>query len=180
MGIRRRIGATIGSRPDDPRVHPPDESERGFGLFGRAERRCGDELARAGQTLVGIVSIIGMVGDAGHGERMHHLQEQRPDSSDEHRSIGMDSPRDTVRAEEPRISFDGNSEIAHRRLVSGDEAAQVASEFDAESAHKGADRLGRRHDGGRNEDISRLGHDMRIRVYAPDPGVGRQGVRLGG
>ena len=60
-----------------------------LGGDGRAERCCSKKVGRALQATPRIVAVIGMRGDACHGDRMQRLEKKCAQSADEHRRIAV-------------------------------------------------------------------------------------------
>ena len=163
------VGTTVGSGADDAPMHALDHRERLVGLLGGAEGRDGDELAGAHEPVHRTSAVLGVIGHAGHGERMHGLQEQGSDAADEHRPVGVDAPGDAVGTEQTGVALDRGGEIAHRRVVAGEQFAQAPAESEAHLADDATETFGGGDDE-RGEVVS--GHGTRLRGSVPDPPVG--------
>jgi hypothetical protein len=84
MRIVRRVLATVRGSADNALMDSGHERERGLGLFSGAEGGGCNELTGVGQAVKWMTSVVRVVGNAGHCERVHRLQEQCPNAGNEH------------------------------------------------------------------------------------------------
>ena len=103
LGIRRPVRAAVGGDAGYPLVNPAYDLDGALRLLGRTERGGGDEGAGPLQTTEGVSPKVGVLGNPGHGQRVHGLQQQRPQPSDQTAGPVMDPPGGAVRPEETWI-----------------------------------------------------------------------------
>ena len=87
-GRRRAYGRPSGAVPD-PLVDHAHRSTVASASRACAERGDGQEVAGALQPSPRVAPVAGVVGDAGHRQRVHRLQQQCPQPADEHRRIAV-------------------------------------------------------------------------------------------
>ena len=97
MGIERRVRPAVGRDALDVLVDAADDPDRALGLGGRTERGRGDEVGRALQPAPRVVPVVAVLGDACHRQWVQRLQQQRPQTADEHRRVGVDATDRRVR-----------------------------------------------------------------------------------
>jgi RNA polymerase sigma-70 factor, ECF subfamily len=162
MWIRRLVGRAV--RRDA--VHPPVDAthlvDRPLRVVSRAERGDGEEGAGALQPSPRVAAVVGVLGDAGHGERVQRLEKQRPQTPDEHRGIGVDAPDRTVLAEPARARSVVNPGPVAGSVRTGNQAEQRAPETGSHSDR--AAHQAHVNDGTRGSDAAGLCLDDRVAV----------------
>ena len=134
-----RVRAAVGCGADHPLVHPLDHGDGGAGL-GRWCRRSWPRRTRwcRHSRPIGSRAVVRVLGDAGHGQRVHRLQQQGAQPADEHGAVGVDAPRHAVGPEEARVApaivdIGGRPAVGPRRLaVAHDEPGHLQGEPAAE------------------------------------------------
>src|SRR5829696_9897863 len=108
--------------------------DRALGVFCGAEGRDGEEGAGALQSAPRVAPVIGVVGDAGHGERVQRLKEQRPQTADVHGGVGVYAPDGTVLCEPPRPGSVVDAGPVHGAVRSRDQSEQGPTQAGTHSA----------------------------------------------
>ena len=93
------------------------------GWSGGAVRGGTDVGGRPPEPAGRVTPIHRMVGDPGHRQWVHGLQQQGPHPADQHGGVAVDPPARTARAEQAGIAGDGSSQVAHRAGRPGDGVA---------------------------------------------------------
>ena len=99
--VERRVRPAVGGDTVDVLVDAADDVDRPLRLGGRTERGRGDEVGGALQPTPRVVPVVAVLGDAGHRQRVQRLQQQRPQTADEHRRVGVDAADRRSRLEPP-------------------------------------------------------------------------------
>ena len=68
MWVERRVLPAVGRDTVDVLMDAADDSDHALGLGGRTERGRGDEVGSALQSTPGVVPVVAVLGDAGHGQ----------------------------------------------------------------------------------------------------------------
>ena len=113
MRIVGRVGPAVGCRSDHGLVDPTDDGHCLRGLFGGPERGRTHVGTGAPQPAGGVGPVGRMVGDAGHRERVHRLQEQGADTADEDRGIAVHGPGRTTGSEEAGVTSTRSSDVGN-------------------------------------------------------------------
>ena len=131
VGVGGPVGPPVGGGALHPLVDAAHGSDRGLGLVGRAEGGRADEPAGAVQSSERIAPVVGVVGDARHGERVHGLQQQGPDAADDHRRVGVDLEGGAVGTEQAGVVGEGHRPLDHI-VAAGQDATDATAELHAE------------------------------------------------
>jgi len=134
MRIRRAIRPAVGGDPMDTLVDPAYPVDRTLRIGGGAERRHRKERTGALQPAPRIAAVVGMFRDARHRQRMQRLQEQRAQTTDEHRGVGMHPADRAVFGEPARPRRLVNARPVGRSVRSGNHAEQAAAQGLAHNA----------------------------------------------
>ena len=113
------VRAAIGGDAGHPRVDGAHRRACGLGLLRGAVRRGRQEAGRALEPAPGVLAEVRVVGDAGHRQRVHRLQEQGAEATDEERDVGVHDPH-RVTSPIPALAV-GAEQLAGviRRAVAG-------------------------------------------------------------
>ena len=97
LGVGRRVPAAVGCDALDPAVHPQHLGHCGLRLRRRAVGRGADELRGPAQAPERVVPVAGVVGHAGHGQRVQGLEQQGAHPADDHGGqVAVDLAGDAV------------------------------------------------------------------------------------
>jgi hypothetical protein len=118
-------------------AHPVDGA---LCVGGRAECRHREERTGPLQPAPRIAAVVGVLGDAGHRQRVKRLQQQCPQAADEHRGICVYPPDRTVFAEPARPRRFVDPRPVGRSIRAGNHAEQAAAQRLAHGAEIGQHR----------------------------------------
>ena len=101
LGIRRRIGPAVGRDAVNTMMYLTYVFDGLAGIVGATERCHPHERRGPAEPPQCVVAIVGVFGDAGHGEGVQGLEEQRAEPPDHHGGqVTVDPAGDTPRIEE--------------------------------------------------------------------------------
>ncbi len=104
LGIGGPVGpAAARLHTVDARVHPAYPRGRAVGGVRAPIGDRADIVDGPPQASPRVVPIGGVMGDTGHGQRVHRLQEQRPDPGDDHARVAVYPPGHAGRSEQADI-----------------------------------------------------------------------------
>ena len=97
------IRPAVWSATDDTPVHPMHHVDRSLGLGRRTERGGREKVSGSLQPPPRIASIVGVLSDSGHRQRMQRLEQQCSHPADEHRGVTVHPADRSVVVEPPRF-----------------------------------------------------------------------------
>jgi hypothetical protein len=109
-------------------MDPADPIHRTLRIDCGPECRLGQEGTGALQSTPRVVTVVGVLGDTGHGQRMQRLQQQRTQSADEHRGVGVHPANRTVFGEPSRPWGVMDAHPLRRTVGTGDHFEQAAAQ----------------------------------------------------
>ena len=122
------IGPAVGGDTAHPLVDAAHPVHRALRVGGGAESGHGQKGAGALQSAPGVAPIVGVLGDAGHRQRMQGLQEKRPQSADEHRRIGVHPPNRAILVEPARARRVVDARAVRGTVRARNQAEQAAAQ----------------------------------------------------
>ena len=99
--VVRCVGPAVRGAAAYPLVHGTDVGHGRGGVVGGAESGHCQEVAGALEPTPGVAAVAGVARDPGHGERVHRLQQQRPQPAHEHRRVAVHLPDGSILGEPP-------------------------------------------------------------------------------
>ena len=128
MWVVGAILAAVRSLAVHPAVDTADTIDRALCVGCGAERGDRQKCAGALEASPRITLVIGMLGDAGHRQRMQRLQQQRPQSADKHRGIGVNAADRSVVGEPSRAGGGMDPGAVLRAFRAGDHGEKSLAE----------------------------------------------------
>ena len=145
VGVVGPVREAVRGDAGDPFVGAADPGDGPFGRLGGPVGGDGDEGAGAAQPAPRVRPVVGVLGDASHGQRVQGLQQQRSEAADQARPAAVDPPGRRTRPEQALVGR-GALEPLGRQLLGGEEAADVGGDRVTQPG-QGRRRAGHDHEG---------------------------------